>query len=47
MRYRDTWYWVDDVDRASKGVLSFLMLLFSLAETGMQRQAPVLTLPAN
>ena len=47
VRYRDTWYWVEDGDRASKGVLSFLMLLFSLAETGLPRQAPVLTLPAN
>jgi hypothetical protein len=47
VRYRDTWYWVEDGDRASKGVLSFLMLLFSLAETGQPRQAPVLTVPAN
>ena len=47
VRYRDTWYWVEDGDRASKGVLSFLMLLFSLAETGVPRQSPVLTVPAN
>lgn len=47
VRYRDSWYWVEDGDRASKGVLSFLMLLFSLAETGLPRQAPVLTVPAN
>ncbi|PWS38952.1 hypothetical protein DFH01_06825 [Falsiroseomonas bella] len=45
--YRETWYWVEDGDRASKAVLSFLMLLFSLAETGLPRQAPVLTVPAN
>jgi hypothetical protein len=38
---------VEDGDRASKAVMSFLMLLFSLAETGPPRQAPVLTLPAN
>jgi hypothetical protein len=47
VRYRESWYWVEDGDRASKGVLSFLMLLFSLAETGLTRQSPVLTLPAN
>lgn len=47
VRYRGTWYWVSDGDRASKGVLSFLMVLFSLAETGVARQAPTLTVPAN
>jgi len=47
VRYRNTWYWIDDDDIASKRVFSFLMIFFSLAETGVTPQAPVLTVPAN
>jgi hypothetical protein len=47
VRHHDTWYWIDDRDYRSKRVLSLLMLFFSLTETGVAPQAPVLTLPAN
>jgi hypothetical protein len=47
VRHRDTWYWIDDRDYRSKRVLSVLMLFFSLAETGVTPQAPLLTVPAN
>lgn len=47
VRYRGTWYWISDDDLASKRVFSFLMIFFSLAETGVTPQAPVLTVPAN
>ena len=47
VRYRGTWYWIDDGDFASKRIFSFLLIFFSLAETGVTPQAPVLTVPAN
>lgn len=47
VRYQDTWYWIDDGDFASKRAFTFLMMFFSLAETGVTPQAPVVTVPAN
>ena len=47
VRYRDTWSWIGDGDLASKRIFTFLMMFFSLAETGVAAQAPVITLPAN
>jgi hypothetical protein len=47
VQYRGTWYFIDDHDFAAKRAFTFLMLFFSLAETGVPGQAPVLTIPAN
>ena len=47
VRYRDTWYWISDGDFASKRIFTFLMIFFSLAETGVTPQARVLTVPAS
>ena len=47
VHYRDSWYWIADNDFASKRVFTFLMLFFSLAETGVTPQAPLVTIPAN
>ena len=47
VRYRDTWYWVSDQDFTSKRSLTFLLLFFSLAETGAVPEAPVLTIPVQ
>ena len=47
VRYRDSWYWVSDGDFASKRALTFLLLFFSLADTGVAPEAPVLTIPVQ
>jgi SH3-like domain-containing protein len=47
IQYRGYWYWIDDTDYWSKRMLTFVMYLFTLAETGAPSQAPVLTIPAG
>ena len=47
IEYRDHWFYIDDTDYRSKRVFSFLLFLFTLAESGPQGVAPVLTLPAG
>ncbi len=47
VHYRNTWYWIDDADFASKRIFTMLMMFFSLAETGVAPQVPALTLPVN
>jgi hypothetical protein len=45
--YKGSWYWIDDTDIASKRAFTFLMILFSLAETGQSVTAPVVTVPSR
>ncbi|NMZ80314.1 MULTISPECIES: hypothetical protein [Pseudomonas] len=47
VRYRDYWFWIDDRDMKSKSEFLFILVLFSLAETGVAPQTPVITVPAN
>lgn len=47
IRYRGHWFFIADTDYRSKRMFSFLLFLFTLAETGSQSVAPVLTLPAG
>ena len=47
IKYRDGWYWIDDRDFASKRMLSFIMMLFSLTETGPGGTAPIVTVPTG
>ncbi|OPY88292.1 MAG: hypothetical protein A4E72_01354 [Syntrophus sp. PtaU1.Bin208] len=44
---RDTWFWIDDRDRKSKTIFTFLMILLSLAETGPAPQGPTVTVPIS
>jgi len=44
VRYRDNWFWVDDRDVPAKRGLGFLMVLFTLVESGSTAAPPVLTI---
>jgi len=47
VKYRDHWFWLDDRNVSSKRAFSFLMLLFTLADTGEQQNIPLITIPAQ
>jgi hypothetical protein len=45
--YRGRWYWVADHDLTSKVRFTLLMILSSLAETGVAPATPVITVPSR
>ena len=45
--YRQDWYWIDDKDFPSKGLVSFIMFLLTLTETEGKQGAPIITIPAG
>ncbi|HZN65687.1 MAG TPA: hypothetical protein VFB66_10310 [Tepidisphaeraceae bacterium] len=45
--YRGHWFWIDDRDLLAKREFAFVMLLFTLADTGPERDRPVITIPAQ
>jgi hypothetical protein len=47
VKYRNHWFYIDDRDYQSKRMFSFLMFLFTLAETGAPEKAPVITIPTG
>ena len=47
VKYRGYWFWVDDRDVTSKRGFSFLMVLFTLADTGERQNLPLVTIPAQ
>jgi hypothetical protein len=47
IRYRNSYFWIDDRDLISKKIFSFLMFVFTLVETGEKGAAPIVTIPTG
>jgi len=47
VRYRDTWFWIDDGDLSSKRAFAQLMQLFTMADTGAKENMPIVTIPSR
>lgn len=47
VEYRDQWFWIEDRDLRSKRTFSFMMMLFTLMDTGDRQAMPVLTIPTQ
>jgi hypothetical protein len=45
--YNNHWFWIDRRDLKSKRVFSFIMLLFTLADSGEASPQPLVTIPAH
>ena len=44
IKYKGYWFWIDDNDVQSKGVFTFLMMLFSMAESGHASAPPLISI---
>ena len=47
MRYRGHWSWIDDRDVPAKREFASIMMLFTMADTGADRAATVIAIPAQ
>jgi hypothetical protein len=47
IKYRDTWFYVDDRDALSKQLFGFMTILFSLQSSNQKTMEPLITIPAR
>jgi len=47
VQYQGQWFWVDNRDLATKRSFSFMMLIFTLADSSDRENLPLLTIPAQ
>lgn len=47
VRYRNHWFWIDDRDLQTKRAFAFMMMLFTLSDTGKKEGLPLITIPAQ
>jgi hypothetical protein len=47
VQYDGRWFWIADTDVQSKYTFGIIMLLFSIADTGVRGSAPIVTIPAQ
>ncbi len=47
VRYRGSWFWIDDSDLVSKRALLAVVFFFTLAESGEKEKLPQITIPAQ
>jgi len=47
VEYREHWFWIEDEDLKSKRTFAFMMMLFTLADSGDKQGPPLLTIPTQ
>ena len=47
VHYQDRWFYIDNCDLKSKRTFAFMMLLFTLSDSGAQSTPPMITIPAQ
>ncbi len=47
VQYRGQWFWIDDRDLRSKRAFAFMLMLFTLSDTGQRENPPLITIPAQ